>query len=66
MRESINAFKIFVGGTEWKGGLVVGGRANMIFDFKERGCECVDWVQLAEHMIQWWAAVKTVINLRVS
>jgi hypothetical protein len=27
------------------------------------GCETMDWIRLARDMIQWWALVKTVLNI---
>jgi hypothetical protein len=29
------------------------------------GCEDVDWIQLAEDRIVWWAVVNTVMNFWV-
>jgi hypothetical protein len=29
---------------------------------KKRGCN-VDWIRLAQNMVQWWAGMNTVINL---
>jgi hypothetical protein len=34
-------------------------------DIREIGWEGVDWIHLAQDMDQWWAVVKTVMNLRV-
>jgi len=32
---------------------------------KDMGHDCVDWIYLAQDRDQWWALVKTVMNLRV-
>jgi hypothetical protein len=34
-------------------------------DVKEIGLEGVDWMYLAQDRDQWWAVVKTEMNLRV-
>jgi len=34
-------------------------------DLTQIWCE-VDWIKVAESKVQWWALVKTVINLRVA
>jgi hypothetical protein len=34
-------------------------------DFREIGMDGVNWIQLAQDRVQWWAFVNTVINLRV-
>jgi len=41
----------------WKG--------NIRMDLREKGCEVVDWIHLAQDKDQWWAVVNTVMNLRV-
>jgi hypothetical protein len=35
-------------------------------DRREIGSEGVDWMHPAQDRDQWWAFVKTVLNLRVS
>jgi hypothetical protein len=35
---------------------------NMKMDLKEIECGGVDWIQLAQDSIQWWAIVIMVIN----
>jgi len=32
-------------------------------DLKEVECKCMDWIQMAQDGVQWWAPVKTVLNL---
>jgi hypothetical protein len=29
----------------------------------EVGCMSIDWIELAQNMVQWWAFVNTVMNL---
>jgi hypothetical protein len=29
---------------------------------EEIGCECVNWIHLAQDRDQWWVHVKTVMN----
>lgn len=38
---------------------------NVKFNLTEGGCEDVNWVKLAQGKVQWQAAVKTVVKLRV-
>jgi len=38
---------------------------NIKIDLKEIGYKCVDWIQLAQDMVQWWAFINTVMNLWV-
>jgi hypothetical protein len=35
-------------------------------DLREIGVEEANWIQLAQHRVQWRAFVNTVMNLRVS
>jgi hypothetical protein len=32
---------------------------------KEIRCEGVDWTRLVQNMVQWWALVNTIMNIRV-
>jgi len=34
-------------------------------NLRERECEVVEWIHLAQDMDQWWAVVTTVMNLWV-
>jgi hypothetical protein len=34
-------------------------------DLREIGWEDVDWIHLAQDRDQWWALVKTVMNVQV-
>jgi hypothetical protein len=31
------------------------GRITLRLFLKEILCECVDWIHVAENMVQWWA-----------
>jgi hypothetical protein len=36
-------------------------RENLLMDFKEIGCECVDWIELAQDRNQWRAVVSMLL-----
>ena len=36
------------------------------FDLRIRGCEVVDWIRLAQCMIEWQGLVKRVMNLSIT
>ena len=38
---------------------------NIRMDFREVGCGCVDWMELAQDRDRWRALVSAVMNLRV-
>jgi hypothetical protein len=38
---------------------------NIKMDLREKGCDGMDWIELAQDMDQWRALVNTVMNLRV-
>jgi hypothetical protein len=38
---------------------------NIKMDVREIGIDGANWIQMAQDMVQWWACVNTVINLRV-
>jgi hypothetical protein len=38
---------------------------NIKMDLRKIGREAVDWIHMAPDKDQWWAAVNTVMNLRV-
>jgi hypothetical protein len=38
---------------------------NIKMDLREIGIEGVNWIQLAQDRVQWWACVNTVVNSRV-
>jgi hypothetical protein len=39
---------------------------NIKMDFREKGIDGTFWIRLAQDRVQWWAFVRTVINLRVT
>jgi hypothetical protein len=39
---------------------------NIKANLRETGCEHMDWIQLAQHVIQWWLLVNIMMNLRAS
>jgi hypothetical protein len=38
---------------------------NIKLDLRGIGIDGANWIQLAQDMVQWWAFVNTVMNLRV-
>jgi hypothetical protein len=38
---------------------------NIKLEFREIGVDVLNWIQLAQDRFQWWAFVKTVMNIRV-
>jgi hypothetical protein len=38
---------------------------NIKMDLREIGIDGVNWIQLAQDRVQWWASVNMVMNLRV-
>jgi hypothetical protein len=38
---------------------------NIKMELRERGWDCVDWIELAQDRNQWRAVVNTVVNLPV-
>jgi hypothetical protein len=38
---------------------------NIKVDLREMGINGVNWIQLAQDRVHWWACVKTVMNLQV-
>ena len=68
MELSRNAYRVLVGKPEGKRSL---GRArrqwegNVKMDWREVGCDPVEWIDLAEDKDQWRAYVRLVMNLQV-
>jgi hypothetical protein len=44
--------------------LGIGGKDNIKVDFRETGCEGVDWIHMAQDRDKWRDLVNTVVNLR--
>jgi hypothetical protein len=68
MGQMRKAYKILVGKSEEKkpcGRSRCRWEDNIRMDLREVGWEDVDWIHLAEDRYQWWAPVKTVMNLWV-
>jgi hypothetical protein len=34
-------------------------------DVRETGCEVVNWINLAQNMVHWWAVVNTLTKFQV-
>jgi hypothetical protein len=41
------------------------GEDKFELDLRDMGWVCMDWIDLAQNMEQWWALVNTVMNLQV-
>jgi len=41
------------------------GRINIQIDLREVGCGGMDWMELAQDGVRWWALVNAVMSLRV-
>jgi hypothetical protein len=69
MGEKRNTYRILVGKSEGKRPL---GRPrskwvdNIKIDLREIVWDSMDWIELAQDRDQWWALVKTMMNIRVS
>jgi hypothetical protein len=60
--------RVLVGKSEGKRTLVRPRRRwedDIRMDLQEVGCECVDWIGLAQDRDRWRALVNAVMNLRV-
>jgi hypothetical protein len=40
--------------------------ASTVLDFKELGCEDVDWIYMAEDSVQWWTPTNMEMITQVS
>jgi hypothetical protein len=68
MGEERNAYRIMVGkpvGKRTLGKPRLRWVDNMKIDLREKGWDCMDWIDLAQDVDQWRALVNTVMNLRV-
>jgi hypothetical protein len=69
MGEARGIYRVLVGKPEGKRTLGRPRRRcedNIKMDLREIGIDRATWMQLAQGMVQWWAFVNTVMNLRVS
>jgi hypothetical protein len=69
MDEGRGVYRVLVGRPEGKGPLGRPRRRwedNIKVVLRETGIEGANWIRLAQDMVQWWAFVNTVMNLRVS
>jgi hypothetical protein len=68
MGESIVVYRVLVGKPEGKrphGRPRRRGEDNIKMDLQEVGCECMDWIDVAQDRERWWALVNAVMNRRV-
>ena len=68
MEHSRNSYRILVGKPDGKRLLGRPGTQmedNIKVDLRNAGCDAGDWIDLAQHRIQWQSYVRTAINLRV-
>ena len=68
MGEERGVYKVLVGKLEGRRPLGRPRRRwenNIRLGFREVGCGCVDWMELAQDRDRWRALVSAVMNLRV-
>jgi hypothetical protein len=68
MGEGRDVYRVLVGKTECKrplGRPRLRWKDNIEMGLREIGIGEANWIQLAQDRVQWWAFVKTVMNLRV-
>jgi hypothetical protein len=68
MGEGRGVYRVFVGRPECKRPLGRPRRRwedNIKMDLREIGIDATNWIRLAQDMVQWWAFVTTVMNVRI-
>jgi hypothetical protein len=68
MVEGRGVYRVLVGKPEGRrplGRLRLRWEDNIRMDFREVGCGCVDWMELAQDRERWLALVSSVMNLWV-
>jgi hypothetical protein len=68
MGEGRGVYRVLVGRPEGKRPLAKSRyrwEDNIKLDLREIGRDGVNWIQLAQGKVQWWACVKMVVNLQV-
>jgi hypothetical protein len=67
MVEERGVYRVLVGKPEGRSPLERPRRRweDIRMDFREVGCGCVDWMELAQDRDRWRALVSAVMNLRV-
>jgi hypothetical protein len=68
MGEGRGVYRVLVGKPEGKIPLGKPRRRwenNIRMDLREVGCECVDWMELAQDRVRWRALLSAMMNLRV-
>ena len=69
MGERTGVYRVSVGKPEGTRPLGIARRSwedNIKMELQEVGCECMDWIDLAQDMDRWRAVVNGVMNLRLT
>jgi hypothetical protein len=67
MGEGRDVYRVLVGRPEAKrplGSPRRSGEDNIKMDLRGIGIDGANWIRLAQDMVQWWAFVSTVVNIR--